>query len=65
MVELSGAPAGLSAIQRFASERLGGLEWPPIVEIDRAVRIYDPDDYERYMRGEFVKSERIMTKAPR
>jgi len=51
--------------ERFASERLGGLEWPPIVEIDRAVRIYDPDDYERYMRGEFVKSERVMTRAPR
>ncbi len=51
--------------ERFAAERLGGLEWPPIVEIDRAVRIYDPDDYERYMRGEFVKSERVMTKRPR
>jgi hypothetical protein len=51
--------------ERFAVERLGGLEWPPIAEIDRAVRIYDPDDYARYMRGEFVKSERILTRRPR
>ncbi|MEO6212868.1 MAG: glycosyltransferase family 39 protein [Vicinamibacterales bacterium] len=51
--------------ERFAADRLGGLEWPPIVEIDRAVRIYDPADYERYMRGEFVNSERIMTKRTR
>ena len=51
--------------ERFATERLGGLEWPPVAEIDRTVRIYDPDDYERYMRGEFVKSERILTRRPR
>ena len=48
--------------ERFAAEKLGELEWPPVVEIDRAVRIYDPADYESYMRGEFVKSERVMTK---
>jgi hypothetical protein len=47
--------------QRFASEKLGSLEWPPIAEIDRTVRIYDPADYERYLRGEFINSERVLT----
>jgi hypothetical protein len=47
--------------ERFASEKLGSLEWPPVAEIDRTVRIYDPADYERYRRGEFVKSERVLT----
>ena len=47
--------------ERFASEKLGSLEWPPVAEIDRTVRIYDPADYERYLRGEFIKSERVLT----
>jgi hypothetical protein len=48
--------------ERFGGDRLGALAWPPVVEIDRAVRIYDPADYDRYKRGEYVKSERIRTR---
>ena len=46
---------------RFPSDPLGSLAWPPAIEIDRTVRIYDPDDYPKYMRGEFVPTERIVT----
>ena len=47
---------------RFPSDPLGALGWPPAIEIDRTVRIYDPDDYPKYMRGEFVPTERIVTR---
>jgi hypothetical protein len=46
---------------RFAGERLGALEWPPITEIDRYVRIYDPDDRDRFARGELIQTRRIHT----
>ena len=46
---------------RFPTDPLGGLAWPPTVEINRTVRIYDPDDYPKYMRGDFVPTERIVT----
>jgi hypothetical protein len=49
---------------RFASDPLGSLEWPPMAEIDRAVRIYDPDDRARYMRGERVRVERVVSVVP-
>jgi hypothetical protein len=39
--------------ERFAGERLGALDWPAMAQID-GVRIYDPDDYERYRRGEKI-----------
>jgi Dolichyl-phosphate-mannose-protein mannosyltransferase len=32
--------------QRFARDRLGRLDWPPIAVIDGIVRIYDPADYD-------------------
>jgi hypothetical protein len=41
---------------------IGRLEWPPIAEIDRQVRIYDPADYERYMRGGSVRTDRVWTR---
>jgi hypothetical protein len=44
---------------RFTGDPLGSLEWPPMVEIDRTIRIYDPADHARYMRGERVRVERI------
>ena len=44
---------------RFQGDALGALTWPPAVEIDRTVRIYDPDDYPKYMRGEYVPTDRI------
>ena len=47
---------------RFPSDPLGSLAWPPTIEIDRTVRIYDPDDYPKYMRGEFIPTERIVTR---
>ena len=48
---------------RFAAtDPLGALDWPPRVDIDRRVRIYDPDDRERYLRGELIVPERVLTK---
>jgi hypothetical protein len=40
---------------------LGGLDWPPVANINRQVRIYDPRDRERYMRGEPVHTDRAWT----
>jgi hypothetical protein len=36
---------------------IGKLDWPPKYEIDRVVRIYDPQDRARYHRGERVDTE--------
>lgn len=36
---------------------IGKLDWPPVYEIDRVVRIYDPRDRARYHRGERVDTE--------
>ena len=47
---------------RFPTDPLGSLAWPPAVEIDRTVRIYDPDDHAKYMRGDFVATERVVTR---
>jgi len=41
--------------------RLGGLDWPPIADINRQVRIYDPADRERYKQGERVETHRVWT----
>jgi Oligosaccharyl transferase STT3 subunit len=38
---------------------LGGLDWPPVADINRQVRIYAPRDRERYMRGERIETERV------
>lgn len=43
---------------RFAADRLGGLGWPAVLEVD-GVRIYDPDDYDRHLRGERLATERV------
>jgi len=37
--------------QRFAAAPLGALDWPPAVEIAGGVRIYRPDDREKYLAG--------------
>jgi len=43
---------------RFAKHSdIGKLDWPPKYEIDRVVRIYDPQDRPRYHRGERVDTE--------
>lgn len=41
---------------------LGRLEWPPIAEIDRDVRIYDPADRDPFMRGGSVRTDHFWTK---
>jgi hypothetical protein len=47
---------------RFRADRLGELGWPPAAEINQTVRIYDPDDYDRYRRGEAVATDRVIRK---
>ncbi len=43
---------------RFENESdIGRLDWPPIYEIDRVVRIFDPRDRAKYHRGENVSTE--------
>jgi hypothetical protein len=43
---------------RFANHSdIGKLDWPPKFEIDRVVRIYDPQDRAPYHRGERVDTE--------
>ena len=37
--------------QRFAGSAIGRLDWPPAVEIAGQVRLYRPDDRERYLNG--------------
>jgi hypothetical protein len=37
--------------QRFAGSSLGMLDWPPAAEIASQVRIYRPEDRERYLKG--------------
>jgi hypothetical protein len=40
-----------------AHSAVGNLDWPPKYEIDRVVRIYDPKDRPKYVRGERVITE--------
>jgi hypothetical protein len=37
--------------ERFAGSTIAKLDWPPAAEIAGQVRIYRPDDRERYVRG--------------
>jgi hypothetical protein len=41
---------------------IGTLDWPPIAEIDREVRIYDPADRAPYKLGVPVMTDRVRTK---
>jgi hypothetical protein len=44
--------------ERFAARSaIGKLDWPPKYEVDRVVRIYDPADRARYLRGEKLVTE--------
>ena len=43
--------------QRFAGSALAGLDWPPAAEIAGQVRIYRPDDRDRYTSGLAVTTE--------
>ncbi|MCM3880928.1 MAG: hypothetical protein ND807_12540 [Vicinamibacterales bacterium] len=43
---------------RFGDQSdVGKLDWPPKYEVDRVVRIYDPEDREPYHRGGRVNTE--------
>ena len=49
--------------RRFGgTSAIGRLEWPPIADIDRDIRIYDPADYAPFMRGGSVRTEWVWTK---
>jgi hypothetical protein len=37
--------------RRFAGSAIGALDWPPAIDIGGQVRIYRPDDRERYRQG--------------
>jgi hypothetical protein len=43
--------------QRFAGSAIAALDWPPAAEVAGQVRIYRPDDRERYLRGAGVPTE--------
>jgi hypothetical protein len=43
--------------KRFAGSPLAALDWPPAVEIAGQVRIYRPEDRDRYTRGLDVTTE--------
>ena len=43
--------------QRFAGSTIAKLDWPPAAEIAGQVRIYRPDDRERYIQGISVPTE--------
>ncbi len=38
---------------------IGRLDWPPRFDLNRQVRIYDPDDRARYLAGEAFPTENI------
>jgi hypothetical protein len=49
--------------RRFGGKSATGrLEWPPMAEIDRQIRIYDPAQYAPFMRGESVRTEQVWTR---
>ncbi len=43
--------------RRFAGNPIGALDWPPAAEIAGSVRIYRPDDRDRYYRNEPVLTD--------
>ena len=45
--------------RRFASSPLGALDWPPAAEVASRVRIYRPDDRERYFKGSQLPVEYV------
>jgi 4-amino-4-deoxy-L-arabinose transferase-like glycosyltransferase len=47
--------------RRFSTQRFGGLDWPPQVEIHAPVRVhfYDPAARDRYRAGQRVETEHV------
>jgi hypothetical protein len=49
--------------RRFgAKSATGRLEWPPMADIDRQIRIYDPAQYAPFIRGESVRTDQVWTR---
>ena len=45
--------------QRFAGSAVARLDWPPMVEVASQVRIYRPDDRDRYLQGTLPPTEYV------
>jgi hypothetical protein len=43
--------------QRFSGSTVAALDWPPAAEIAGQVRIYRPEDRDRYLKGEAAPTE--------
>jgi hypothetical protein len=49
--------------QRFTGRsRWGALDWPPMAQIGRDVRLFDVEDYERFQRGEKIETDFVWGK---
>lgn len=47
-------------VQQFEGRTpLGSLGWPPLVDINHMLRIYDPEDYEKYRAGIPIRTDRV------
>ena len=62
LIEVAEEPAFKQRFQ--ASSRFGGLDWPPMAQIGREVRIFNPADRARYLAGEQIATERVWTDRP-
>jgi hypothetical protein len=45
--------------QRFSGSAIAALDWPPMAEVASQVRIYRPDDRDRYLRGALPPTEYV------
>ena len=45
--------------QRFAGSAVARLDWPPMAEVASQVRIYRPDDRDRYLKGTLPPTEYV------
>jgi hypothetical protein len=45
--------------QRFAGSAVARLDWPPMAEVASQVRIYRPDDRDRYLQGTLPPTEYV------
>jgi hypothetical protein len=45
--------------RRFAGSPMGALDWPPMAEVATQVRVYRPEDRERYLRGDQPPTEYV------
>jgi hypothetical protein len=43
--------------QRFTGSAIARLDWPPMAEVASQVRIYRPDDRDRYFQGTLPPTE--------